>query len=69
MVYGAYKDFSRRTTSDKVFHYRAFAIASNPQYHEYQQGLASIVYKFFDKKPIDITTTGTIIISKDHQIN
>ena len=28
----------------------------------------STVYKFFDKKPVDITTTGTSIFSKDHQI-
>ena len=28
---------------------KAFKIASNPKYDDYQRGLASIVYKFFDK--------------------
>ena len=28
---------------------KAFKIASNPKYNDYQRGLASIVYKFFDK--------------------
>ena len=29
---------------------KAFNIAKNPKYVGYQRGLASIVYKFFDKK-------------------
>ena len=29
---------------------KAFNIAKNPKYDEYQKGLASMVYKFFDKK-------------------
>ena len=29
---------------------KAFEIASNPKYDGYQRGLASMVYKFFDKK-------------------
>ena len=29
---------------------RAFNIAKDPKYDEYQRGLASMVYKFFDKK-------------------
>ena len=29
---------------------KAFEIASNPRYDGYQRGLASMVYKFFDKK-------------------
>ena len=29
---------------------KAFAIANNPKYDGYQRGLASMVYKFFDKK-------------------
>ena len=28
---------------------KAFNIAKNPKYDEYQKGLASMVYKFFDK--------------------
>ena len=29
---------------------KAYHIASNPEYDGYQRGLASMVYKFFDKK-------------------
>ena len=36
--------------SDKVLRDKAFNIASNPSYDGYQRGLASMVYKFFDKK-------------------
>ena len=50
MAYGKYKDLDRRTHSDKVLKDKAFEIANNPKYHGYQRGLASIVYKIFDKK-------------------
>ena len=29
---------------------KAFEIASNPKYDGYQRGLASMIYRFFDKK-------------------
>ena len=38
--------------SDKVLRDKAYDIASNPEYDGYQRGLASMVYKFFDKKSI-----------------
>ena len=50
MGYGKSKDLVKRTQSDKVFRDKAFKIASNPKYEGYQRGLASMVYKFFDKK-------------------
>ena len=50
MAYAKYKDLTRRTQSDKVLSDNAFEIARNPKYDEYQRGLASMVYKFFDKK-------------------
>ena len=50
MAYGESKDLARRTESDKVLRDKAFKIASNPKYDGYQRGLASMVYKFFDKK-------------------
>ena len=50
MAYGDFKDLKRRTQSDKVLKDKAFEIASNPKYDGYQRGLASMVYKFFDKK-------------------
>ena len=50
MTYGKSKDLVKRTQSDKVLRDKAFKIASNPKYNGYQRGLASMVYKFFDKK-------------------
>ena len=49
MAYCESKDLAGRTQSDKVFRDKAFEIASDPKYHEYQRGLASMVYKFYDK--------------------
>ena len=40
MAYGKYKDLK----------YKALAIAINPGYDGYQRGLASMIYKIFDKK-------------------
>ena len=45
-----HKDLINRTKSDKVLRDKAYDIASNPEYDGYQRGLASMVYKFFDKK-------------------
>ena len=49
MAYGDFKDLKRRTFSDKVLRDKAFNVAKNPEYNGYQRGLASMVYKFFDK--------------------
>ena len=50
MSYGDFKDLNRRALSDQVLRDKAFHIAKNPNYDGYQRGLASMVYKFFDKK-------------------
>ena len=50
MAYGKSKYLVKRTQSDKFLKDKAFKIASNPNYDRYQRGLASMVYKFFDKK-------------------
>ena len=50
MVYSKSKDLSKRTQSDKVLRDKAFKIANDPKYNDCQRGLASMVYKFFDKK-------------------
>ena len=42
MAYGDFKDLTRRTASDKILH--------GKKYDGYQRGLASMAYKFFDKK-------------------
>ena len=50
MAYGDFKDLSRRTASDKVLRDKTFNITKNPKYDGYQRGLASMVYKVFEKK-------------------
>ena len=50
MAYGDFKDLKRRTFSEKVLRNKAFNIAKNHKYDGYQRGLASMVYKVFDKK-------------------
>ena len=50
MAYGDFKDLAKRTASDKVLRNKEFKIASDQQYDGYERGLASMVYKFFDKK-------------------
>ena len=49
-AYADHKDLINRTEADKVLRDKAYDIASNPKYNRYQRGLASMVYKFFDKK-------------------
>ena len=50
MAYWGFKDLVRRTACDKVLKDKAFNIAKNPKCDGYQRGLASMVYKFVDKK-------------------
>ena len=54
MAYGDFKDIAIRTASDKVLRDKAFNIAKNPKNDGYQRGLASMVYKFFDKRPTSL---------------
>ena len=51
-AYADHKDLINRTEADKVLRDKAYDIASNPKYDGYQRGLASVVYKFYDKKSI-----------------
>ena len=50
MAYGDFKDLKRGRASDKVLMDKAFNVAKNRKYDGYQRGIASMVYKFFDKK-------------------
>ena len=50
MAYGDFKDLARRTASDKVLREKTFNIAKNRKCDGYQSGLASMVYKSFDKE-------------------
>ena len=50
MAYGDFKDLAKRAEADKVLKDNTFKIASDQKYDGYQRGLASMVYRFFDKK-------------------
>ena len=50
MAYDKSKDLAKRFQSDKVLRGKAFKIESDPKYGGYQRRLASMFYKFFDKK-------------------
>ena len=49
-AYSDSKDLTKRAVADKILRNRAFNIAKDKKYDGYQIGLASMVYKFFDKK-------------------
>ena len=53
MAYRDFKDLNRRTFADKVLRAKAFNFAKDPKHDRYQRGLASIVYKVFDKETAD----------------
>ena len=59
MAYEKSNDLTKRTQSDKILKDKAFKIAESPNYNGYQRGLASMVYKFLDKK-----STGSGIINE-----
>ena len=50
MVYNKIKNLEKRTQSDIVLKNKVLKIASNPKHNGYERGLASMDYKFFDKK-------------------
>ena len=51
-AYSDSKDLIKRTVADKILKNKAFDIAKDPKYDGCQRGLASMVYKFFDKKSV-----------------
>ena len=64
MADGKSKDLVKITQSNKVQREKVFEIASDPKYDGCQRGLASMVYKFFDKK-----SSGSGIINEpNHQL-
>ena len=57
--YSDSKDLTKRTAADKVLRKKAFNIAKDPKYDGYQRRLASMVYKFFDKKSDSLADKST----------
>ena len=49
MAWRYFKDLVENTASDKILPDRAFNIAKNPNYDGCRRGIASMVYKVFDK--------------------
>ena len=58
-AYSDSKDLTKRTVVDKILRNRAFNIAKDSKYDGYQRGLASKVYKFFDKKSTSLADKST----------
>ena len=46
----ANQKIQQKELNQTVLRDKAFKVASDPKYDGYQRGLASMVYKFFDKK-------------------
>ena len=55
MAYGDFKDLNRKTFADKVLREKAFNTTKYPKFDRCQCGLASMVYKCFNKKLLAIT--------------
>ena len=53
MACEVFKYLTIRTAFDEILRDKAFNIAKNPKYDGYQRGLASVVYKCFDKISLD----------------
>ena len=65
MAYGKSKDLTKRIQSDKVLRDKAFKIASDLKYDGYHRRLASMVYKFFDKKSASLNkSSGSCIVNE-----
>ena len=58
-AYSDSKDLTKRTVADKILGNKPFNFAKNQKYDGYQRGLASMVYKFFDKKSASLMDKST----------
>ena len=67
-AYADHKDLINRTEADKVLRDKAYDIASNPKYDGYQRGVASMVYKFFDKKSIGSGMAEPSVLARNSSI-
>ena len=67
-AYSDGKDLTKRTVGDKILRNRAFNIAKDPTYDGYQRRLASMVYKFFDKKSKGSCVVNTKLTPQNQQL-
>ena len=69
MTYGDFKKLLRRTIVDKILLDKAFNIANFLKYDGYQRGLASMVYKFFDRKTALLARSETLATRDKYSSN
>ena len=69
MAYGDFKDFTRRTVFDKILRDKAFNIGKNSKCNGYRKGIASMIYKFFDKKTLVVVLKMQKGFIKNYQTN
>ena len=50
MTYGIFMDLTRRRTADKLLRNKSYNIPKNQKYDGYQRGIASWVFKCFEKE-------------------
>ena len=71
MAYCKSKDITKRTQSRKALKDKVSKIATDPKYDGYQRGLASMVYKFSDKKSsgsgVDTSLTNKSAMEPNYQ--
>ena len=66
MAHEDFKDLNRRTAAaHKLLHDKACDFAKSPKYDRYQCGLASMLYKCFDKKTSGWTAENETITNKE----
>ena len=53
-TYSVCGQFTKNNERKSILRDKAFKIASDPEYDGYQRGLASMVYKFFDKNLVEV---------------
>ena len=58
MPYNKYKGLKGRTQSDIVLKNKSYKIAGNPKFDGFQRALASMVWKFFDKRSKNVLGSG-----------
>ena len=69
MAYRDFKDLTRRTASDKMLRDKAFNLAKNPNYDEYQRGLSSMVYKVFNKNSTSLADKSASGMKNEYMSN
>ena len=60
-AYSDSKDLTKRIVGDKILRNKEFKIAEDQKYDGYQRGLASMVYKVFDKNLKEVVQSALIL--------